>query len=80
MRLYQIPLFAIFHLHPITFGCDIQESLGLQFVLAQMIIRTQQSAIVNVQLFQKEAFVQVTQCGMVAKYNRLQLKGTMWDL
>ena len=28
----------------------------------------------------KEAFVQVTQRGMVAKYNRLQLKGTMCDL
>ena len=47
-------------------------------------------AIVNVQLFlthlfhkvtiQKGAFVQVTQRGVVARYNRLQLKGTMWDL
>ena len=52
-------------------------------------IRTQQLAIVNVQLFltilfqkgnNKGAFVQVTQRGVVARYNRLQLKGTMWDL
>ena len=56
-----------------------------------MIIRTQQSAIVNVQLFQTNLFQYkgglvmqrghaVMQRGVVTKYNWLQLKGTMWDL
>ena len=40
----------------VTPGCQIQESQGLQLVLVQMIIRTQQSAIVNVQLFQTNLF------------------------
>ena len=40
----------------VTPGCQIQESQGLQLVLVQIIIRTQQSAIVNVQLFQTNLF------------------------
>ena len=40
----------------VTPGCQIQESQGLQLVLVQMIIRTQQSAIVSVQLFQTNLF------------------------
>ena len=45
-----------FYESSVTPGCQIQESQGLQLVLVQMIIRTQQSAIVNVQLFQTNLF------------------------
>ena len=45
-----------FYVINVTPGCQIQESQGLQLLLVQMIIRIQQSAIVNVQLFQANVF------------------------
>ena len=54
-RLYFLILLKRAHV-PVTPGCQIQELQGLQLVLVEMIIRTQQSAIVNVQLFQTNLF------------------------
>ena len=56
LELTCIPPQVLQDILPVTPGCQIQESQGLQLVLVQMIIRTQQSAIVNVQLFQTNLF------------------------